>query len=207
MRCSHILRLTTQVLPPIWPLIGSYSGKTANKSIDSYTPSVPDASGSGNDTSTSNDNASNAGGSDNSVAIGVGAGVEVGIPALLAAVLWQWWRRRLPARQARSTERARQATARVQVDRAHMLGNDVQKHELEQPWAGWPTGDASQELLARHGRGELDRNTSATGYVGVCTCFKVLRVQWTMNVELELVTSTESSERQTSVLVQSVMCR
>lgn len=137
---------------------GQYSCRTANESSDASTLRI---ASSGADDSTNNNGAPNgtdtAAGqeSDNSMAIGAGVGVGVGVPLLLALAGWLWWRRRRTARRDSSSAQALQEKDGSEVDRGHMLGYDVQKHELEHPLGEMPIGGEAQELPAKHGQVEL----------------------------------------------------
>ena len=96
---------------------------------------------------------------------GIGVGVGVGGVVIIVALT-------LLIRRRRSRKKRGEATPHVEkdgseVDRAAMLSNDRQRHEMEQRPEELPVGGEAQELPAMHGDAELGRNTSNKAWQGV----------------------------------------
>ena len=99
------------------------------------------------------------------VKIGVGVGVGVGGALLVTGLAFLALRRRRYAKSAPAETHSEKDG--VEVDRAAMLGNDGEKHELEQPLAQMPLGNEAQELPAEHGQSELAHAWSTKAPAGI----------------------------------------
>ncbi|GAB7361937.1 hypothetical protein MBLNU230_g1975t1 [Neophaeotheca triangularis] len=148
---------------------GEYSCRTANDFADaallSERASSDNDNSDGGSVSPDNDSdESNNSSNDNSTALGAGLGVGIAcFIALLAALyFFFWWR---PRRQKRKRPQSPQAVLAEKdgegLDRAAMLGDDGQRHEMAQLPEEAPLGNEAQELPAKHGQVELGRGAPA----------------------------------------------
>ena len=99
--------------------------------------------------------------------IGIGIGVSGGIGALVGSLIGLLLYRRAKARKNKAAGEVVLEKDGSEVDRGYMLGNDVQKHELEHPISEMAIGGEAQELRAKHGMMELGRSTSTKGPAGI----------------------------------------
>lgn len=100
---------------------------------------------------------------------GIGIGVVAGVGAICGLLFWLWFRRRAQARK-KASETAGDAMSEkdgAEVDAAHLLSNDAQKHEMEQPPGEVGTGREGHEMPAKHGDSELDRSASTKAPEGI----------------------------------------
>lgn len=100
---------------------------------------------------------------------GIGVGVGVGGCLVLAVVFLFLRRRRQPKQTLDSDPDSEllQEKDGMEIDGAAMLGNDVQKFELEQRTEELPAGIELQELPAKHGKVELGRSLSKDAPAGI----------------------------------------
>lgn len=165
-------------------IAGRYNCTTASDSvfkdpqIDSRAITDEDAS---SNEATSDENASNGSGSSGNeqtsddqseglsrgARVGVGIGVGCGVGAVVGSLVGLWFHRRNNRRQKGPPAEEIVEKDGSEVDGANMLGNDVQKFELEQPLGEMGTGAEAQELPAKHGVVELDRSASTEGPEGI----------------------------------------
>ena len=98
---------------------------------------------------------------------GIGVGVGVGGVLLLVAGAYFWRRRRRNKSTPAEWPDPNTEKVGTEVDRGAMLGDDGQRHEMEQPLSEMPIGGEAQELPARHGEAELGRNASKNAPAGI----------------------------------------
>ena len=97
--------------------------------------------------------------------IGIGLSLGVGGALVLAASALLVWRRRRKHKASRTALLADKDG--FEVDRAPMLSNSGQKHELELLRSEMPLGNEAQELPAVHGKSELGMSVSRTNQEGI----------------------------------------
>lgn len=120
---------------------------------------TPSASSTATFTGGSMSSSSASSGLATSAQVGIGVGVGVGCALLLAVGAYLLWRRHRRSRNA--SAQAIREKDETEMPQPAMLGNDGQRHEMEQPVSEMPTGGEAQELPARHGQAELGRSASS----------------------------------------------
>ena len=89
---------------------------------------------------------------------GIGVGVGVAGALTVALLVFLLWRRHKKNRKPPLPKFPEIDGS--EIDDANMLGNDVEKFELEQPIAQMPLGKEAQELPGDHGTSEVGRSVS-----------------------------------------------
>ena len=158
-------------------MLGNYSCSTATDSANSTTlrqtsnPRYNSTSSGSNGASPGSSGSSGSSGSPSSGLssggkAGIGVGVGLGGALLLGGAIGLFVRRRRKTLRGPSAEQIAEKD-RSGIDRANMLGNDGQKHELEQPLGEMPVSKEAHELPAKHGSVEVGRNASTKGPAGI----------------------------------------
>ena len=161
-------------------MLGNYSCSTATDSANSTT--LHQTSNPRNNSTSSGSNGASLGSSGSSGSsvssgspssglssggkAGIGVGVGLGGALLLGGAIGLFVRRRRKTLKGPSAEHIAEKDGSG-MERANMLGNDGQKHELEQPLGEMPVGKEAHELPAKHGSVEVGRNASTKGPAGI----------------------------------------